>query len=224
MNFFFDNSYIYNKKKKLFPKSYNVSYQFIFLYRFLLCNILFNRYQDIKRRFKISTRFKKIFSLAMERYMRERKPFYQRYRRQLRCKRSGMRNVNESRAGLATIRGTPCVATPHNLQFVLTPTPRALPPYSFKRITKRRREDENRKRNIPRNGYFISFNAHAHFRILEVFIGKMFLNGSLYCFARLFFIVGFFNAISAAIKGNDYQRYHQQVRDISINIYENIIK
>lgn len=128
MNFFFDNSYIYNKKKKLFPKSYNVSYQFIFLYRFLLCNILFNRYQDIKRRFKISTRFKKIFSLAMERYMRERKPFYQRYRRQLRCKRSGMRNVNESRAGLATIRGTPCVATPHNLQFVLTPTPRALPP------------------------------------------------------------------------------------------------
>lgn len=65
----------------------------------------------------------------MERYMRERKPFYQRYRRQLRCKRSGMRNVNESRTGLATIRGTPRVATPHNLQFVLTPTPRALPPY-----------------------------------------------------------------------------------------------
>lgn len=61
--------------------------------------------------------------------MRERKPFYQRYRRQLRCKRSGMRNVNESRTGLATIRGTPRVATPHNLQFVLTPTPRALPPY-----------------------------------------------------------------------------------------------
>lgn len=61
--------------------------------------------------------------------MRERKPFYQRYRCQLRCKRSGMRNVNESRTGLATIRGTPRVATPHNLQFVLTPTPRALPPY-----------------------------------------------------------------------------------------------
>ncbi|KAG6803151.1 corticotropin releasing hormone binding protein [Apis mellifera caucasica] len=39
----------------------------------------------------------------------------------------------------------------------------------------------------------------------------MFLNGSLYCFARLFFIIGFFNAISGAIKGNDYQRYHQQI-------------
>lgn len=145
--------------------------------------------------------------------MRERKPFYQRYRRQLRCKRSGMRNVNESRAGLATIRGTPCVATPHNLQFVLTPTPRALPPYVL-----RGSQSDEEKRKTGREiflatGTLYIFQRTRSFPDIWSFVGKMFLNGSLYCFARLFFIVGFFNAISAAIKGNDYQRYHQQVRD-----------
>lgn len=152
--------------------------------------------------------------------MRERKPFYQRYRRQLRCKRSGMRNMNESRTGLATIRGTPRVATPHNLQFVLTPTPRALPPYVL-----RGSQSDEEKTKTGREIFLVTgtlyLSTYTSFPDSWDFIRKMFLNGSLYCFARLFFIIGFFNAISGAIKGNDYQRYHQQVRNILINIHNN---
>ncbi|CAL7942265.1 unnamed protein product [Xylocopa violacea] len=40
----------------------------------------------------------------------------------------------------------------------------------------------------------------------------MILNGLVRCLARLLLVVGFFNAASAAIKGNtDYQRYQQQL-------------
>lgn len=102
--------------------------------------------------------------------MRERKPFYQRYRRQLRCKRSGMRNMNESRTGLATIRGTPRVAMPHNLQFVLTPTPRALPPYVL-----RGSQSDEEKTKTGREIFLVtvlSFNVYTHFRILEVSLEK----------------------------------------------------
>lgn len=102
--------------------------------------------------------------------MRERKPFYQRYRHQLRCKRSGMRNMNESRTGLATIRGTPRVATPHNLQFVLTPTPRALPPYVL-----RGSQSDEEKTKTGREIFLVtvlSFNVYTHFRILEVSLEK----------------------------------------------------
>ena len=41
----------------------------------------------------------------------------------------------------------------------------------------------------------------------------MFLNGPVYCLARLLLFVAVFNAASAVIKGNaDYQRYQQQVK------------
>lgn len=43
--------------------------------------------------------------------------------------------------------------------------------------------------------------------------GIMFLNGPVYCLARLLLFVAVFNAASAVIKGNaDYQRYQQQVK------------
>lgn len=137
---------------------------------------------------------------------------------QLRCKRLGMRSVDESRTGLATIRGTPRVATPHNLQFVLTLAPHSFPPYVqqlygsvTRNYSKQRRSISESSRFTPPWPYQLPVSSFP-------IRGNMSLNGPVYRLVRLLLLVGVFNAVSAVIKGNtDNQHYQQQVKRVNVS-------